>query len=117
MKNQRRIIDFHDFTRFLGKSGCQLHPPPKLCAGIFHALDGAAEVQHLRATFEGLDVNGDGTLTYEEMVQAMGEHKVSGESARLFQYADTEHMLTLAVIVSAVRFWLATFPSTPPPLL
>ena len=32
-------MDFHDFSRFLGKSGCRSHPPPpKLCAGLVSAL-------------------------------------------------------------------------------
>ena len=29
-------MDFHDFPRFLGKSGCVSHPPPKLCAYLAH---------------------------------------------------------------------------------
>ena len=29
-------MDVHDLSRFLGRSGCQSHPPthPKLCAGL-----------------------------------------------------------------------------------
>ena len=29
MENQLRIVDFHDFSRFLGKSGMDLIHPPK----------------------------------------------------------------------------------------
>ena len=30
----KKTMDFHDFPRFLGKSWCRSHPPPKLCAGL-----------------------------------------------------------------------------------
>jgi len=28
-----KMMEFHDFPRILGKSGCQSHPPAKFCAG------------------------------------------------------------------------------------
>ena len=34
VENQGKIMDFHDFPRFLGKSGMDLMHPPKLCAGL-----------------------------------------------------------------------------------
>ena len=33
-------MDFHDFPKYLGKSGCQFHPTPKLCAGLFQSTAG-----------------------------------------------------------------------------
>ena len=34
IENQRKIVEFKDFPRFLGKSGKYEIHPPKLCAGI-----------------------------------------------------------------------------------
>ena len=31
-------MDFHDFPGFLGNLGVYLIQPPKLCAGLLHAL-------------------------------------------------------------------------------
>ena len=40
MENQLKIIDFYDFQRFFLKSGCQFHPPSKLCASLPHSMRG-----------------------------------------------------------------------------
>ena len=39
-------MDFHDFTRVIGKSGCPSHPPPKVCAGPDAMDSGGRQVVH-----------------------------------------------------------------------
>ena len=37
-------MDFHDFPRFLGKSGAVLRQPPKLCASLISSIRGMSAV-------------------------------------------------------------------------
>ena len=41
MKN----MNFHDFPRFLGKSGMDLMHPPKLCASLVHSAQVSDQLQ------------------------------------------------------------------------
>ena len=40
IENQCKSMIFHDFPRFLGKSGVYLIHPPELCAGLAHLAAG-----------------------------------------------------------------------------
>ena len=64
MKNQWKIMDFHAFPRFLGKSGKLSHHPPKFCASL-HWSSASISQSRLALAPEDVEMHAEGAPAFE----------------------------------------------------